>query len=428
MGQDRQGFITMHQTGDGANAWQAYAHRLDRLAEVAVRVGLNLSPGQELIVSAPVEALPLVRLIAKHAYRAGATLVTPLFADGAISLARYQHGNDAIFDAATGWLYDGMAAAFRANAARLGITGEDPGLLAGEDASKISRASKAQAAAFKPAREYISRSDINWTVMSCATAGWAARVFPEHSPDRALEMLWDAVFTASRVDTDDPVVAWQTHNAELLARRAMLDSRRYASLRFRGPGTDLTVGLADGHCWSGGLTTAGNGISGNPNVPTEEVFTTPHALRVDGIVAATKPLSYSGVLIRDIAVRFEEGRVVEAQASTGLDVLEKLLDSDEGSRRLGEVALVPHSSPISMSGILFFNTLFDENAASHIALGQSYAKCIQDRTLDLDGLVRHGANQSLIHVDWMIGSDQVDVDGILPDGRIEPVMRQGEWA
>jgi aminopeptidase len=207
-----------------------------------------------------------------------------------------------------------------------------------------------------------------------------------------------------------------------------LNDRAYAALHFRGPGTDLTVGLADGHVWHGGSSTAQNGITCNPNIPTEEVFTTPHKDRVEGIVRATKPLSYQGTLIEDIAVRFEAGRIVEARSATGESILRKVLETDEGASRLGEVALVPYASPISRSGLLFFNTLFDENAASHIALGQSYSTCIRGGTeMSPDELAARGANRSLIHIDWMIGSAEIDLDGITADGRAEPLMRRGAW-
>src|SRR5690606_20499167 len=236
-------------------------------------------------------------------------------------------------------------------------------------------------------------------------------------------------FAASRVDVDDPVNAWNAHNAALRSRTGFLNGKNFSALHFTGPGTDLTVGLADGHEWHGGASVAKNGIICNPNIPTEEVFTTPHALRVSGHVSSTKPLSHQGTLIDNISVKFEEGRIVEAKASRGEEVLLKVLDTDEGARRLGEVALVPHSSPISQSGLLFYNTLFDENAASHIALGQCYSKCFVDgANLSAEQIAAQGGNSSLIHIDWMIGSDQIDVDGINADGSREPVMRGGEWA
>jgi aminopeptidase len=245
----------------------------------------------------------------------------------------------------------------------------------------------------------------------------------------AVRKLADAIFAASRVDGPDPVGAWRDHNAELRRRYSWLNGKRFSALHYTGPGTDLTIGLADGHEWHGGASTAKNGITCNPNIPTEEVFTTPHAQRVSGRVRSSKPLAHQGTLIDNIEVRFEEGRIVEARASKGEAVLLKLLDTDEGARRLGEVALVPHSSPISASGLLFFNTLFDENAACHIALGQCYSKCFVDGArLTPEQIKAQGGNSSLIHVDWMIGSADIDIDGVHADGTTEPVFRKGEWA
>jgi aminopeptidase len=402
--------------------------RLDRLAEVAVRVGLGLLPGQEVILTAPLEAVPLVRRVTKHAYRAGASLVTTLFTDEVATLMRYQHGTDEGFDRATGWLFDGMAQAYRDGAARLAIVGENPALLAGQDPDRVARANRARSKAYLPALEQIVTYATNWTIISCATPSWAAAMFPDEPEEAAVARLWDAIFSASRVDAPDPVAAWAEHNRSLAARTATMNARRFAALRFTGPGTDLTVGLADGHEWNGGATRAKNGALCNANIPTEEVFTTPHRDRVEGLVRSTKPLSYNGTLIRDIAVRFEAGRIVEAHASSGEEVLRKVLDTDEGARRLGEVALVPFSSPISRGGLLFYNTLFDENAASHIALGQAYAKCIAGGgAMSEEELAARGSNRSLIHIDWMIGSDEVDLDGIHADGRAEPLMRRGEW-
>jgi aminopeptidase len=207
-----------------------------------------------------------------------------------------------------------------------------------------------------------------------------------------------------------------------------MNEKRYAWLKYKGPGTDFRLGLSDDHLWLGGGTTAGNGIYCIPNMPTEEIFTTPHKDRAEGVVTATKPLSHQGTMIEGIQVRFERGRIVEAKATRGQQVLEKLIDTDEGARRLGEVALVPHSSPISASGLTFLNTLFDENAASHIALGQAYSSCLRDGDrMTPEELAAHGANDSLIHVDWMIGSAELDIDGITAAGVAEPLMRKGEW-
>lgn len=405
-----------------------HAVKLDRLAETAVRVGLNLRKGQEVVMTAPVEALDLVRLATKHAYRAGASLVTVILGDEQQTLARYQYAADDTFDTAPGWLYSGMADAFKAGAARLAIYGEDPMLLAEQDPEKVSRANRARSKAYSPALELIAGFDINWSILGAATPAWAQRVFPNDPPDRALAKLWDAIFSASRVNGPDPAGEWAAHNGRLAARTDKLNARRFHALHFKGPGTDLTVGLADGHEWVGGASEAKNGIVCNANIPTEEVFTTPHKDRISGHVRATKPLSYNGALIQDIEVRFEGSRIVDARASTGQDVLRRVLETDEGAARLGEVALVPFSSPISASGLLFYNTLFDENAASHIALGQAYSKCfVNGGKMSEEELRSRGANRSLIHIDWMIGSAEIDVDGLDASGGRTPVMRRGEF-
>ncbi len=381
--------------------------KLDRLAEVAVKVGLRLQPGQDLLLTAPSVALPLVRRIAEHAYKAGAGIVTPFLSDEEITLARYRYGHNESFDRAAGWLYEGMAKAFTANTARLAIVGDNPMLLSGEDPTKVARASKANSIAYQPALEKIVNFETNWNIIAYPSPSWAKQVFPDVPEDVAVAKLADAIFAASRVDQDGAVAAWEKHNAVLRERTDWLNGQRFHALKYSGPGTDLTIGLADGHEWEGGASTARNGITCNANIPTEEVFTTPHCRRVSGHVVSSKPLSYQGTLIDNIAVRFEEGRIVEAKASRGEEVLKKVLDTDEGAARLGEVALVPHSSPISKSGLLFFNTLFDENAASHIALGQCYSKCfVGGDKLTPAQIAAQGGNKSLIHIDWMIGSSR----------------------
>ncbi|MDA9494379.1 aminopeptidase [Bradyrhizobium sp. CCBAU 11361] len=403
--------------------------KLDRLAEVAVKVGLGLRPGQDLLLTAPAIALPLVRRIAVHAYKAGAGIVTPILSDEEMTLARYRHGHDNSFDRAAGWLYEGMAKAFSDNTARLAIVGDNPMLLSGEDPSKVARASKANSMAYQPALEKIVNFDTNWNIIAYPSPSWAKQVFPGDPEDVAIGKLADAIFAASRVDREDAMANWASHNAVLRERTNWLNGQRFRALQYSGPGTDLTIGLADGHEWEGGASLSKNGISCNANIPTEEVFTTPHCRRVYGHVVSSKPLSYQGTLIDNIAVRFEDGRIVDAKASRGAEVLNKVLDTDEGARRLGEVALVPHSSPISQSGLLFYNTLFDENAASHIALGQCYSKCfVNGAQLTPQQIAAQGGNQSLIHIDWMIGSAETDIDGILADGSKVPVFRKGEWA
>jgi len=409
----------------------SFDEKLDRLAEVAVRVGLGLRAGQELVLTAPIEALPLVRRITDHAYRAGALLVTTLYADDPCVLSRYEHAPDASFDYAPVWLQDGIATAFKNGAARMAIAGTNPALLGGQDPAKVARANVAASKAAKPAMELITRHEINWTIVSAATPEWAKLVFPDEPVDAAMANLWEAIFHASRITGDDPVADWLAHGARLKQRVDLLNAKRYAALHFKSAdgSTDLKVGLADQHLWAGGGTTAGNGVYCQPNIPTEECFTTPHKDRVDGVVKASKPLSHQGTLIENIRCRFAGGKIVEATATAGEDVLNRLISTDDGARRLGEVALVPASSPIAASGILYWSTLFDENAASHIALGQAYSTClIGGEKMDDDALATLGANSSLIHVDWMIGSAQMDVDGIAANGEAEPLMRKGEWA
>ena len=407
---------------------RTYEQNLDLLGQVAVNIGLGLKPGQELLMTSSLDALPLARRITEHAYRAGASLVTTFYSDDETTLMRYQLAPNESFDRAAGWLYDGMAAAFKSGCARLAIAGGNPMLLSREDPDKVGRANASMSKAYRPALEYISRHDINWTIVASATPAWAAAVFPDDAPDVALAKLWDAIFAASRVHTADPVSAWKQHDATLHKHAERMNAKRYAALRYRGPGTDLKLGLADDHLWLGGGTTAGNGNYCIPNIPTEEIFSMPHKDRVDGTVTATKPLSHQGTMIEGIQVRFEGGRIVEARATRGQEVLQKLIDTDEGARHLGEVAPVPHSSPISSSGIIFSNTLFDENAASHVAMGQAYASTVRDgEKLSPEQLAAKGANTSLIHVDWMIGSKNLDIDAITATGTEEPLMRGGEW-
>ena len=405
------------------------ADKIDKLAKLAVHTGLGLQPGQDLLLTAPIEALPLVRRVAVHAYAAGAGLVTPLFSDNEVTLARYNHANDDSFDKAAHWLYKGMGEAFDNNTARMAIVGDDPMLLANQNANKIGRANKANSIAYKPARERITQFDVNWNLIAWPGLAWAKLMFPDLSENEAQLKLADAIFKASRVISTDPVAEWKLHNEELRKKCNWLNGKKFSSLHFVGPDTDLTVGLADEHEWMGGATIAQNGITCNPNIPSEEVFTTPHAFKVEGWVSSTKPLSHQGTLIDKIQVRFENGKIVDAKAKKGQEVLLKILDSDDGARRLGEVALVPHSSPISQSGLLFYNTLFDENAACHIALGQCYSKCFKgDENLSKDEISKLGGNSSMIHIDWMIGSKNIDIDGIQFDGSRVAVFRKGEWA
>ncbi len=402
---------------------------LDKYAELIIKSGLNVRAGQQVLMTAPLEAVDLVRRVTHHAYVAGASLVTTLYNDEQTALMRYTAGHEASFDAAPGWLFNGMAEAFKdGSTARLAIIGEDPALLSKQNPDHVSRANRARSKAYKPVIEQITGFATNWCVVAAATPQHAKSVFPNLAPDKALEALWTAIFKCTRADLADPVAAWEEHSKNLHARTAMLNAKRYAALKYKGPGTDFTLGLVDDHIWAGGASTARNGILCNPNIPSEEVFTMPHRERVDGMVRATKPLSYQGTMIDGITVRFEKGRIVEGTAEKGGDVFRKMIETDDGAARLGEVALVPHSSPISASGIIFNETLYDENAASHIAVGQVYSQNMENTaTLSAEEKLAAGMNTSIIHVDWMIGSGELDVDGVTRDGQTEPLMRKGEW-
>jgi aminopeptidase len=397
--------------------------KIDRLGAIAVAIGVNLQPGQELIVNAPVEAVPLVRAIATHAYRAGAADVIVQFNDQALSRIHLSEGAEASFDHAPNWRYDGLLRAMSEGAAMLSVTGTDPNLLAGSDPSRKARTQKAHAVAGRGLRSLVGAFNINWSIVPFANPAWAAAMFPDVAEADAVARLWTAIFQATRVEGPDPVANWKRHVETLHARAKRLNDLRFSALHFRGPGTDLRVGLIDDHVWHGGSATTTTGITCLPNIPTEEVFTMPHRGRVDGVVRATKPLSHNGTLMQGIAVRFEAGRIVEAKAETGEEAFRNLIGTDDGAAHLGEVALVPDASPISQSGLLFLNTLFDENAASHIALGRALG--INAPGGNIENAV--GANDSLIHVDWMIGSKEIDVDGILADGAAHPLMRSGAF-
>ncbi len=406
----------------------ALAPRLDRYADLLLRVGVNLQPGQRLLVRALTEAAPFVRTLVERAYRLGAPYVEVMWSDEGVTRARFLHAPDGTFAEVPGWRAQGQLALAEGGAAAISLVGDDPDLLAEADPERWSTFRRAWQEANRAYQRIAMSDGIAWCVAATVQGAWARKVFPDLPDDEAVARLWDAVLTTTRCDLPDPVAAWSAHDAELRRWRERLSARHYAAIRFHGPGTDLRVGLAEGHVWEGGSATSKAGVSFVPNMPTEEVFTAPHARDVDGVVRATMPLADGGSLIDDFELRFEGGRVVEARAGRGQAALDRILDTDEGARRLGEVALVPASSPVARTGVLFLETLFDENAASHIALGRAYpttlaggAEMSDEQTADA------GLNDSMSHVDFMIGSDQMDVDGETASGTLEPVMRAGEW-
>ena len=405
-----------------------FTRSLATYADLIVKVGLNLQPGQRLIIRAPLEAAPLVRLVAAAAYDHGAPLVDAIYTDPQLILTRFRHAPAGSFEEVSHWWVAAGLEYVENGHALLSIGGTDPDLLKDVDQAAIAANRRAEGRAGAPLSRLISADAINWCVVAYATPAWAARVFPDLSPEEQQNRLWDAIFHSVRLDTPDPIAAWQAHSAELIARSTLLNEKQYDALHFTGPGTDLTIGLPFNHHWIGGAAPTALGFSNIANIPTEEVFTAPHRGRVDGTVRATMPLSLSGKLVKEFSVTFAGGRAVDVRAETGEALLRSLIETDEGAARLGEVALVPASSPISRSGVLFYNTLFDENAASHIALGRAYQNCIDGcEGLDEVEFAALGGNSSHVHVDFMIGSAEVDVDGIDGDGNAEPLMRAGEW-
>lgn len=413
----------------------SFAQKLQNYADLIVKVGVGLQPGQRLILRTPIEAAPLVRLIATSAYQAGARFVEVMWHDDAVTLARFQHAPRDSFKEFPAWRTNVLAQAAEQGDATLTIYSFDPDLLADQDPELIATAQRVLDEHMLPFRHKLMADAVNWCLISLPIPGWAAKIFPDDPPDTQMDKLWDLVFKMVRADQPDPVAAWQQHLADLRAREDYLNHKQYTALKYSAPGTDLTVGLPDNHIWKGGqsITTNSARIPFVANIPTEEVFTLPHKDRTHGVVAASKPLSYGGgsgggLLIEDFSLTFENGRVIKAIAKKGEETLNKMLDSDEGARQLGEVALVPYNSPISASGIMFYNTLFDENAASHLALGRAYRFCLENGpAMTPEEFAAAGGNFSLIHTDFMIGSQEMDVDGLTRDGAAEPVMRNGEW-
>jgi aminopeptidase len=415
----------------------SFDHDLEQYAEIIVKVGVNLQPGQRLIIAgttfdpigAPKEAAPLIHHIARHAYQAGARLVDVLWKDDELQLIRARYAPRDSFEEFPAWRPDALAENGKDGNAQIGILASNPRLYQGVDPAIVATMQKAAFRYNAPVSELVMRNAMNWLVISAATTGWAAQIFPDLAPEDATAALWDAIFDTCRVRQKDPVQAWQRHLDELTARSHYLNRKQYTALHFTAPGTDLRIGLPDGHIWRAARMTSQNGITFTPNLPTEEVFTMPHKDRVEGVVTATKPLSYGGALIENFSLTFEQGCVVAATAGRGESSLLALLDTDAGARSIGEVALVPHGSPISQSGLLFYNILFDENAADHLALGRAYRFNLDGGTTMTEAeFAAAGGNYSLTHVDFMIGSGAMDVDGLTSGGQVEPLMRGGEWA
>jgi aminopeptidase len=414
-----------------------FEQNLEKYAEVIVRVGLNLQPGQRLLIGppfhgilgVPVELASLVRRIVAKAYRAGARLVEVIWTDDQLRVIRVRDAPRDSFEEFPAWRADAALDAASDGDAVLNFLAEDPNLLLEQDSSLVSAYRKTCMMHMKPFEDLRVKNAMNWTVVAAPVDGWTECVFPGLPAESREGKLWDALFDICRIKEDDPVSAWTSHVSELKARSDHLNQEGYSAIELKAPGTDLRIGLPRGHIWKSARMTTRGGIDFTANIPTEEIFTIPHKDRTEGVVTTTMPLNFEGASMEQITLTFSEGRVVKSTARKGEESLHKLLDTDEGIKHLGEVALVPHSSPISSTGLMFYNVLIDENASNHIALGRAYRFSLNDGdAMSNEEFAEAGGNDSLGHIDCMIGSGEMDVDGLKEDGTAEPIMRQGEWA
>jgi aminopeptidase len=406
-----------------------FENSLDKYAQLCVEAGINLKENEGLIISTNIHGLALARLVLAKAYKAGAKHVEIMFSDDEMILARYGNARDFVFDNYPKWKVDALVAMYEDNYHHLFISALDPELLAGISGDIVARDQKTLATATAPAMKYRMSGNTKWCIVAVPAPAWAVSVFPEMTERAATELLWSKIFDATRVNTPDPVASWKTHDANLRKYKEFLNSKQFEKLHFEAPGTDLEVFLADGHFWMGGSKDSQTGDPYFANMPTEEVFTTPHKTKVNGTLKATKVLSVHGKLVDDFGFVFKDGKVVDYFAAKGKDVLEHLLETDEGAKFLGEVALVPFDSPISNTGILFNHTLFDENASIHFALGRAFPYAMVDGpNLSEEELLQRGANYSIVHTDFMVGSDKMSVTGYEKDGKKTEIFRNGNWS
>ncbi len=402
---------------------------LENYAEVAIRIGVNLQKGQRLVVQAPVEAASFVRLLAERAYAHGARDVMVDWSDDELTRLRYQWASDEALQDYPKWKAQGFTDLAKEGAAFLTVAAPNPDLLRGIGADKVAAASKAAALALAEYARMRQNGDFNWCILAVPTTGWATSVFPGLDAEQAIDRLWDYIFKATRSDLPDPISAWKRHIGALTDVLSRLNQKQYRKLYYKAKGTDLVVELPEGHQWVGGGMRNPLGVFFTPNLPTEEVFTAPAKYGVHGVVRSTRPLNYRGHRIEDFVLTFKDGAIVDAKAARGYETLQQLLETDAGSRYLGEVALVPEDSPIAKLNVTFNNTLYDENASCHLAIGSAYPICISGgATMSKEELEKHQLNTSLVHVDFMMGAPDLDIDGETADGVREPIFRRGNWA
>ncbi len=403
-------------------------HLLEKYAELTVKIGMNVQEGQKVLVRSPLSAAPFTRKVVKKAYEVGAKDVTVLWADDETTRIRYDLAPDEAFKEFPAYYVKAHEDAVEENHALLSIVSENPDLLKGIPAERIATATKAAGTAMDNFRQAIQSDKISWSIVAVPSEAWAQKVFPDLPAEEGIDALWNAIFKATRIDLEDPIGAWEGHINTLSEKGDFLNEKKFKALHFQAPGTDLTIELPEKHLWCAAGSINAQGKSFVANIPTEEVFTMPLKEGVNGTVSSTKPLSYGGNVIDNFSITFEKGRIVDYKAETGYETLKHLVETDEGSHYLGEVALVPHSSPISMSNLTFFNTLFDENASVHLAIGSAYAFNLDGgKTMSKEELAENGANQSITHVDFMVGSAEMNIDAIDEDGSETPIFRKGEW-
>lgn len=403
---------------------------LEKYAELTIKVGVNLQKNQLLVINASVEVAPLVRLIVKEAYKVGASDVLVRWNDQIVGKEWYLHASDEVLESVENWIIEQFKYVVEKNAAVISISSPNPGLLKDVPGARLQKANLVHSKALDFYQKHMMASKSQWVVIAAPNADWAKRVFPDHLEEEAINDLWNAIFKASRVQNDnDPVREWEKHMDALAKHNDILNQHQFKALHFKNKlGTDLIVNLVENHIWAGGREMTTNGVEFAPNIPTEETFTMPHRLGVNGKVVSTKPLNYQGKLIEDFYLVFKDGKVIEYDAKAEKDALKNLLELDEGSSYLGEVALISNSSPISDMNILFFNTLFDENASCHLALGSCYPMNVKDGVLlSEEELKEKGGNKSLTHVDFMFGSNDMSVIGIKQTGEEVIIFQNGNF-
>lgn len=401
--------------------------RLEQYAELAVKFGINLQKGQTLIVNAPVVACEFARLIVRKAYENGARQVIVEFSDDEINHDRLQFVSDEVISQYPKWRVDGLMTYIREGASVLNIVSTHPTIMGDIAPERLALNNRIHSENLKEYREYVMGSKVSWTIVAYPNLAWASQVFPNLAPQAAFDALMENILKATRLKEADPLKAWENHVAQLHDKLAYLNRHAFQSLHFKGPGTDLRVDLPVGHIWCGAGATTEKGIAFRPNLPTEEVFTVPHKYGVNGVLRSTKPLIYLGNMIDDFTLVFEKGKVISYSAAVGQAVLKGLLETDEGASYLGEVALVPHDSPISNTNLVFRNTLFDENASCHFALGTAYMDCYNEPHIQGAEKDARGINHSMVHVDFMVGGPEMEVTGYRDGGEWVTLFKAGNW-